>query len=356
MKIKEPKDKYTLIGAVWRYYRHLFNNNCFTVWPDRIAEINKESITFFSLFGPLTVFLCAMHSADTFLLKLTSVLYTAFYLVYCQQIRSYMERGTTLFAYLVQLPAIIAGIALAVVVTPDLIGYSIMLMLAVFPFFIYDRPWRLSLYSVLIALTFTVVSFIRQPRQIALHEVEHTLLALLIGWTGQMFILNSRISSVEQGEYDPLTGIYNRRGAESQIESLLLAKTPGVLLMIDVDYFKSVNDSFGHEIGDRTLVEVARTLQRFFAANDIVMRFGGDEFIVFIKGEKERRRLAARLTDLCDQIDALDDFPDGNSVSISIGAAMYAGKGVVDYEYLRRQADGLLYQVKQSGRDGFKIG
>lgn len=77
MKIKEPKDKYTLIGAVWRYYRHLFNNNCFTVWPDRIAEINKESITFFSLFGPLTVFLCAMHSVDTFLLKLTSVLYTA---------------------------------------------------------------------------------------------------------------------------------------------------------------------------------------------------------------------------------------------------------------------------------------
>lgn len=136
-----------------------------------------------------------------------------------------------------------------------------------------------------------------------------------------------------------LTGIYNRRGAESQIDSLLLAKIPGVLLMIDVDYFKSVNDSFGHEIGDRTLVEVARTLRRFFASNDIVMRFGGDEFIVFIKGEKDRRRLAARLTDLCDQIDALDDFPDGNSVSISIGAAMYAGKGVVDYEYLRRQAD-----------------
>lgn len=334
---------------------HLFQSRCFKAWPDKIAEANLESIGFFTGFGPLVVFLSAIHNAYDWKTVMTSLLYTGCYLLYCLAIQQFAPKNATLAAYLVQLPGIVAGIAMCTWIDRVTMGYTIMIMLAVFPLFIFDKPWRLTLYSLAIAVIFTAISASMKVNSLVMHELRHTLIALLTGWTANMFLLNSRIVSIEQGEYDPLTRLYNRRGAESQIQTELDAGHAGILLMIDVDCFKAVNDNYGHEYGDKILVDVARCLQKFFRKDDIIMRYGGDEFVVFIRGTIGREALKRRLGALCREIHELDTFPDGTHTSISIGAAPYNGRSGEDYESLCRRADVQLYQAKSAGRDGFKI-
>lgn len=334
---------------------HLFQSRCFKAWPDKIAEANLKSIGFFTGFGPLVVFLCAIHNAYDLKTVMNSLLYTGCYLLYCLVIQQFAPRNATLAAYLVQLPGIVAGIAMCTWLDRVAMGYTIMIMLVVFPLFIFDKPWRLTLYSLAIVLVFTAISASIKANSLVLHELRHTLIALLTGWTANMFLLNSRIVSIEQGEYDPLTQLYNRRGAESQIQTELDAGHAGVLLMIDVDCFKAVNDNYGHEYGDKILVDVARCLQKFFRKDDIIMRYGGDEFVVFILGTMKREVLAQRLDCLCREIHDLGTFPNGTHTSISIGAVICAGCLDADYERLCRRADQQLYKAKSTGRDGFRI-
>ena len=85
-------------------------------------------------------------------------------------------------------------------------------------------------------------------------------------------------------EHDWLTGLYNRRAAEAHVDEALLKNGDGMLLVLDIDHFKQVNDRYGHLIGDALLCEAARTLRDIFFPRDIIGRVGGDEFIIYILG------------------------------------------------------------------------
>ena len=85
-------------------------------------------------------------------------------------------------------------------------------------------------------------------------------------------------------EHDWLTGLYNRRAAEAHVDEALLKNGGGMLLVLDIDHFKQVNDRYGHLIGDALLCEAARTLRDIFFPRDIIGRVGGDEFIIYILG------------------------------------------------------------------------
>ena len=120
---------------------------------------------------------------------------------------------------------------------------------------------------------------------------------------------------------DTLTGIYNRRGGESRIRKLITADRQGIFCLIDVDSFKYINDTFGHEVGDIVLKQIANTLMRHFRDVDVVMRLGGDEFVVFVS-EVQESEAAGRIFDrLFATIDGMD-IPElyGHRVSISLGA------------------------------------
>ena len=85
-------------------------------------------------------------------------------------------------------------------------------------------------------------------------------------------------------EHDWLTGLYNRLAAEAHVDEALLKNGGGMLLVLDIDHFKQVNDRYGHLIGDALLCEAARTLRDIFFPRDIIGRVGGDEFIIYILG------------------------------------------------------------------------
>lgn len=157
-------------------------------------------------------------------------------------------------------------------------------------------------------------------------------------------------------ETDELTGLANRRRAWAQVDSLLrLAKRQGVpvaLSLIDIDRFKSVNDTYGHQVGDRVLRRFGRLLKVSFREHDIAARFGGEEFLVATyaaDADKLAHRLLQTLRTLESREFRSDDSQPAFRVSFSAGV-VELGPSLPDFEQLCRAADELLYKAKETGR------
>ena len=153
--------------------------------------------------------------------------------------------------------------------------------------------------------------------------------------------------------FDPLTHLANRHCLVQRLEQLLAAHTPLSLLFLDIDHFKRINDTLGHEVGDRLLAEIARRLTRLVPEQALVARSGGDEFLLLLEGRtaQEARELAETL--LRDfkaplQLGQYECF-----VTPSIGITGCAGQG--DATELLKQADLALYAAKDAGRNRLAV-
>ena len=151
-----------------------------------------------------------------------------------------------------------------------------------------------------------------------------------------------------KASHDELTGVYNRAGYELIRESVDLSST--ALMILDVNFFKEINDTSGHETGDEALKKVGRVLTENFRSVDYICRIGGDEFTVFMVNLKDEPEELIRRK--VDQINAalMDDSDGSPSVSMSVGIAI--GDGEADSQELFRRADTALYHVKENGRMG----
>lgn len=162
----------------------------------------------------------------------------------------------------------------------------------------------------------------------------------------------SRIEELEdRARRDPLTKLYNQVAANDLVGSALadcLARGTGVLYVIDVDDFKTVNDTVGHLVGDDLLVEVARAIEGTFADNGgIAARVGGDEFLAFLP-TADRDRAVEVSGDLSDAV--RDIRISGRRVTLSVGMAM-VGEDGDSYELLFEAGDRALYRAKREGKD-----
>lgn len=148
--------------------------------------------------------------------------------------------------------------------------------------------------------------------------------------------------------HDSLTGLLNRASLVEQLEQLTRSGDEFVVLTIDLDRFKAVNDQFGHPVGDRLLVEAGIRLRRFVSDRDIVARIGGDEFVVVAVGACERATiLADHVIAALSEPYSIDRFVAYAGASIGVVVAPKDGKTV---ETLRQAADLALYRAKASGR------
>ena len=154
---------------------------------------------------------------------------------------------------------------------------------------------------------------------------------------------------------DELTGLFNRRhffdlGAR-EFERAQRYRRPLTAIMLDIDHFKQVNDTYGHATGDQVLQAVARRCRQAIREIDILGRYGGDEFAVLLPetGLDEGYLVAERL-----RLEvAKDPFPANQNalhITISLGVARVSAK-VPDLETLLEHADAALYAAKQSGRN-----
>lgn len=163
---------------------------------------------------------------------------------------------------------------------------------------------------------------------------------------------------LKMAQNDPLTGILNKSATNAHICKILEETDPAAahaLLMIDVDHFKQINDSYGHAVGDGVLREIAAKLRFHFREDDVCGRIGGDEFMVFLKDISGEEWLNDKLERLVTYLHN-DITIDGRAykISSSIGAVLYPEAGS-DFDSLYRNADAALYLSKEHGRDRFTI-
>lgn len=161
-----------------------------------------------------------------------------------------------------------------------------------------------------------------------------------------------------QANTDHLTGLSNRYACETQIKEYFDQdgkKELSAFLLIDLDDFKEVNDTFGHIAGDKALVDIGNALKQYFRSTDIISRFGGDEFVVFMKNIKEENVLFKLMERLLKQlVFVYEDAQHRIELKASIGVAI-APKDGQHIEALYQKADKALYRIKNQGKNNFAL-
>ncbi len=155
-------------------------------------------------------------------------------------------------------------------------------------------------------------------------------------------------------DIDTMTGLLNKVASQRKIGEIC-ATAHGVLLMIDLDSFKLVNDIHGHAMGDRILVKFSELLNAVMSEGDLIGRMGGDEFIAFCQNINDEKIIAAK-TDYFNEkiVDAAKKYMGANfniPLGVSIGAVFVPAEGT-DFADLYKKADKALYNVKQNGKHG----
>ena len=157
----------------------------------------------------------------------------------------------------------------------------------------------------------------------------------------------------KQARQDSLTGLWNRSYTEEQVNGLLAGGRTGALMMVDVDNFKHVNDTYGHIAGDRLLQMLASILRKTFSAEDVLCRIGGDEFLAFVKDVTAKDALGSRAEECIASFgQRVKESGWEVNVSISIGIALPPEDGN-DFLSLYGSADKALYYVKQNGKHSY---
>ncbi len=160
----------------------------------------------------------------------------------------------------------------------------------------------------------------------------------------------------EQAQRDSMTKLYNRVSGREIVESYLDRKNPyescGMLVM-DVDYFKGVNDSYGHLFGDKVLIKISQLLMEHFDKKAVVSRVGGDEFVVFFY-DIENNQLVSRVGGFFDDIKTLTFAENDYIPTCSIGVCFVPKNASnCSYDQIFQNADWALYQAKKRGRNRY---
>lgn len=218
------------------------------------------------------------------------------------------------------------------------------------------------------------------PKSIILNEMNDiqlstTLIACAVAVLAIVFscILSSKLTNPvntmvtdldTKARLDRLTGINNKRAFEEEVEQIIsdgrYIKRKGVLLIIDVDNFKGVNDNLGHSYGDLVLANIGNILRNTFRSTDCLGRIGGDEFAVYISIDKSEEKecmniITSKCEALCEAFRNNYTGDDNNyKISASIGASITPDHGS-EFETLYKCADKALYCSKEKGKDTYTI-
>jgi len=167
---------------------------------------------------------------------------------------------------------------------------------------------------------------------------------------GGVFVIGG-VDSDGAAMRDALTGLANRRGIDREIAEAVAGKEPFVIILIDVDHFKHINDVYGHPQGDRVLVEIGRMVGSRARARDVAGRWGGEEFLVLVRGALPCVALAIGERYRASFAQLSIPGLGGQRVTASVGVAAFHPSEGFTADQVVAAADAALYEAKHSGRD-----
>lgn len=178
-------------------------------------------------------------------------------------------------------------------------------------------------------------------------------------WMLFLLVMLRLVSNLhEAAERDALTGLLNRRGLRCRVEALVeegrMVGVGSAVLLLDIDHFKAINDTYGHEMGDQVLVKMGDVLRSSTTVGALACRWGGEEFCVVLAGSTGDDALAvAERIRVCFQASTLGLLPEG--ATISIGMVWQPPGNGFDLPSLMGLADAELYRAKAAGRDQVSV-
>lgn len=162
---------------------------------------------------------------------------------------------------------------------------------------------------------------------------------------------------IQKTKEDSMTKVYNKISTEQEINALLHTRTDArksAMVLIDIDDFKTINDTFGHSIGDTVIMTVATSLKVSFGEEVVVGRIGGDEFLVYIDDVDSEVELYNQLDELCERLNACYLPRTNYQVSASIGVLQIDGS-VPDFKTMYSLTDEIMYQAKKNGKNQWVV-
>jgi len=246
---------------------------------------------------------------------------------------------------------------------PNDYAVTFMVLLIITPMFMIDKPFYMSFVLVIASTVFLIWMYQIKPYDKWIGDLVNAITFSFVGIFLHIIANSIRIREFVymkqiniQKDKDDLTGLMNKGAIIRSINAFLATSVnKGILFMCDVDKFKSINDTYGHDVGDDVLKQVGEYLSNKFSKTHIIGRFGGDEFIVFVEGEDDLA-LATRLArEITADIEKYIKTPDINRhVNMTIGVAIYHGEEKY-YSEIFKKADIALYDAKNSQKSGFLI-
>lgn len=209
-------------------------------------------------------------------------------------------------------------------------------------------------FILITGINFPSIQNAAAPYQVGFYLVNIGITAIIV--LGATFFYSQETERVwESLEYnmnhDALTGLYNRRFFERQIELIpYYERSQYVISMVDIDYFKKVNDTYGHEVGDRVLVGVASSLKDMVGEENLAVRWGGEEFILYFP-KMTPDKVYPVMESLRRRIESMVIESAGREVRVTITIGIATGMADSNYEKVIRSADEKLYLGKQRGRN-----
>ena len=169
--------------------------------------------------------------------------------------------------------------------------------------------------------------------------------------------LKSKLNEAKQDAIsDPLTGFLNRRGGDEKLLDIDIEEKH-TTLVIDIDHFKRVNDTFGHLIGDKVIQKVTQSIKKHLSDIDIAVRYGGEEFLVVVvnKSISEAKEIAEKIRITISNLKLKQKNSDKFLPQISVSIGIAETKNESNWKDLIDRADHALYEAKNSGRNCIKI-
>lgn len=236
-------------------------------------------------------------------------------------------------------------------------------LLFAFPSLIIDKSWRVGLTELIFVACFSVHNIINYTPEAAADSILNCAAFGALGFLTGRSITHVRLRDIEnqrllilQRDYDILTGLPNRRKMFSAFEALE-ARTSAHgnmgLMMIDIDFFKNYNDTYGHQRGDLCLRQIGECFSSFSESNKVeIYRFGGEEFLAIADGCDYKRtgELAKQLHDCVLALSIPNEGCERKTVSISVGYSEAEACSTANVEKLIAYADAALYCSKDCGR------
>ena len=236
---------------------------------------------------------------------------------------------------------------------------SFIVLLFSLPMFITDTPIRVILFTTIMTIIFLCVSFTAKASDIFEIDLAYAITASILSDIVAIYMQCLKINQFimlydlkEQRDRDGLTKCYVKEVGIAKIRERLLKKSKAVrpLLVIDIDNFKSINDTKGHLIGDVALTAVGKAIRCEFGNEAIIARFGGDEFIVFITTSTTKSKIAESVATIKRQVQLECNSLLDLDITFSCGVAFFPYDGD-NYDSLFSNADKALYAAKKSGKN-----